>query len=87
MVGLRRCSQKWLGYILILYFRYYFIRFYIKFKKKIECRKILAYLFCTTINIDFNTDGFVVKTFFQYAVGTRSVVYNTDFNQFINNSK
>lgn len=84
MVGLRRCSQKWLDHILILYFRYYFIRFYIKFKKKIECSKMIANLFCTTIIIDLNTDDFVVKTFFLIAVGTRYVVYNADFNQFIN---
>lgn len=45
---------------------------------------MLASLFFTTINIDFNTDDFVVKTFFLNAVGTRSVVYNADFDQFIN---
>lgn len=45
---------------------------------------MLANLFCTTRNIDFNTDDFVVKTFFLNVVGTRSLVYNADFDQFIN---
>lgn len=45
---------------------------------------MIVNLFCTTIIIDLNTGDFVVKTFFLIAVGTRYVVYNADFNQFIN---